>query len=446
MLVSKPRLTPLFVSILSVLSTLFFGCDRLRQQSLPERSCAPQLMEGYTDKVSYNSGEEMKIYLHAQTPVDLCRLTFYTVAGDSVLSLATNLPFQPFPGEKGSLHGYDYQATIKMEVPALKSGVYRIENKIPFIIRNKDSVDLIIIYPSNTANAYCDSGGKSLYSLPVAATQVSFQRPMRLQHFSEYCLKWFETLPDYSVAYIADSDLEKVENLKAKILVIVGHSEYWTRNARTHFDRFVDAGGHALILSGNTMWWQVRYSDDGNTLFCYRDAVKDPEQNPALKTIEWNAPSLNYPLLPGIGSDFAHGGFGVKDDIGWDGLKIISPESPLFEGTGLKKGDIISLPTTEYDGSPIKDFDNEGFPSVDESFFPGSRIEIIAFDRGSRDAVTTPTFTIFHKNPKAGIIINAGTTDWCGANGMGGKSGDEVKRITANAIRLLMKKESVFTP
>jgi hypothetical protein len=344
------------------------------------------------------------------------------------------------------LNGYDYQATVELELPQLKSGVYRIANKIPFIVKAKDSVDLLVIYPSNTVNAYCDSGGKSLYSLPVASTQVSFQRPMVLQHFSEYCLRWFETLPEVSIGYIADSDLEKFENLKAKILVIVGHSEYWTRRARTHFDRFVGEGGHSIILSGNTMWWQVRYSDDGNILYCYRDGDKDPEKDPALKTIEWNAPSLMYPLLPSIGADFAHGGFGVKEDTGWDGLRIISSESPLLKGTTLKKGDIISLPTTEYDGAPIKAFDKDGFPLVDHDAFPNSIIEIIAFDKGSRDGVTTSTFTVYRKAATSGTIINAGTTDWCGANGMGGKSGDQIKQITANAIRLLMASESVFTP
>jgi hypothetical protein len=117
-------------------------------------------MEGYVDKISYEPDDDMKIYLHAQRPVDLCRLTFYTVAGDSVFSVATFLPFQPFPGEKGSLHGYDYQATVELKIPTLKSGVYRIENKIPFIEKNKDSVDLLVIYLSNTVNTYCDSGGK----------------------------------------------------------------------------------------------------------------------------------------------------------------------------------------------------------------------------------------------------------------------------------------------
>jgi hypothetical protein len=268
---------------------------------------------------------------------------------------------------------------------------------------------------------------------------------MVLQHLSEYCLKWFETLPHLSIGYISDADLEKYENLKTKVLVIVGHSEYWTRQARTHFDRFVDDGGHALILSGNTLWWQVRYSEDGNTLFCYRDAGKDPEQDPLLKTVEWNEASMAYPLLPSMGSDFAHGGFGVKEDIGWDGLKVIEPKSPLLKGTNLKKGDVISMPSTEYDGTPVKSFDADGFPLIAVAPFAGSTIEIIGFDRGSRNGHTTSTFTLYQKNRNSGIIVNAGTTDWCGVNGMGGKSASVIKQITENAIGMLLSDEPVFT-
>ncbi len=53
-------------------------------------------------------------------------------------------------------------------------------------------------------------------------------------------------------------DLEDYSEIAgAKVVVIIGHSEYWTRRARENFDRYVLEGGNALVLSGNTMWWQV---------------------------------------------------------------------------------------------------------------------------------------------------------------------------------------------
>ena len=35
-----------------------------------------------------------------------------------------------------------------------------------------------------------------------------------------------------------------------------------------------NTGGHALILSGNTMWWQVRYNEDKTKLICYFNIIK----------------------------------------------------------------------------------------------------------------------------------------------------------------------------
>src|SRR5690606_5306227 len=147
-------------------------------------------------------------------------------------------------------------------------------------------VDALVVYPSNTANAYAESGGKSLYSREGRPGKVSFHRPIAVESLSAVCLKWFSTLPDFTVGFIADSDMDLYDNIvNAKVLVIAGHSEYWTREARLNFDRFVDEGGHALILSGNTMWWQVRYTEDRSGLICHKEDALDPISDPLFKTI-----------------------------------------------------------------------------------------------------------------------------------------------------------------
>ena len=46
-----------------------------------------------------------------------------------------------------------------------------------------------------------------------------------------------------------------------KIVVFAGHSEYWSKEMRDNLENFLAAGGNAMILSGNTMWWQVRFED-----------------------------------------------------------------------------------------------------------------------------------------------------------------------------------------
>jgi hypothetical protein len=418
---------------------------RTPKPSLPSLQCSPFIKTGYCEKISYHPGEKIRVFLQSTQPQEICRLTIYGISGDSVLSVASSLPAVPGLPTDASENGYKYPVAAEFILPEMPSGVYLIEKKIPLIVKSSGPVDLMIVYPSNTANAYSRSGGKSLYGIDRAPA-VSFQRPIELEAFSEYCLKWFTTLPDFRIGYVADKDMDDYENvMQAKVLVIPGHSEYWTREARSNFDRFVDAGGHALVLSGNTMWWQVRYSDDESKMICYKDNVMDPVGDPAMKTVEWIVPALQYPILSSIGADFSRGGYGLRDDTGWNGYRIAEPTSPLLEGLGLARGDIIAMPSVEYDGAPIAEYDEDGYPLLDKQALGFDKVELVAFDKGYRVTETTATFIVFRKTAASGIVINTASTDWCSLNGIGGSSKQKIKTITYNALNKLVNDERVFS-
>lgn len=414
---------------------------------LPTTPCATGLVDGYTDKTSYFPGEEMFIFLKGNTSEPSCRLNIYSVDGELALPIPSSIFKQEVNPNMPYSNGFGYVFSAKLILPNMKSGVYLIENRIPFIVKSADPVDVVVVYPSNTANAYSISGGKSLYSTDNQPNEVSFHRPIELQDLSKVCLKWFKTVSDVSFSYISDRDLDQYSSIeKTSVLCLVGHNEYWTRSARKNFDRFVDEGGHALILSGNTMWWQVRYSDDGTKLICYKDANEDPELNPLFKTITWDKASLEYPIISSIGADFNRGGYGLRADAGWNGFKVMRPESPLFEGLNLTAGTILSCPSLEYDGAPLLGFDAKGNPILDLNTLGFYKGEILAFDKGFRAQETYATFAVFQRTANSGIIINAGTTDWCSSNGMGGTSSDKIKAITKNALLKLVYNEAVFAP
>jgi len=267
---------------------------------------------------------------------------------------------------------------------------------------------------------------------------------MALQQSSLECLTWFSEMKDLDIAYIVDKDLEDYETVKrGKILVIIGHSEYWTRGARQNFDKFINDGRHVLVLSGNTMWWQVRYTNDGTGLICYKNDI-DPAEDPMQKTINWSNSSLQFSILSSIGADFPHGGYGLKSDNGWDGLKIVNEHSPLLQGLSLHQGDIISCPTMEYDGAPLTGFDENGYPVLDKDALNFEKVELIGFDRGFRVNETIGTFIVLQKTSTSGIVVNTSSMDWCSENGMGGTSGTEIKKITLNAIQKLLRGETLF--
>jgi hypothetical protein len=201
-----------------------------------------------------------------------------------------------------------------------------------------------------------------------------------------------------------------------------------------------------VVLSGNTMWWQVRYAATLDALICHKSVTLDPVADPILKTTLWVEPSLQYPILPSIGADFNHGGYGLQSNNGWRGFKIFNPSSPLLEGTLLKKGDILSVPSGECDGTPISGWDAGGFPILDNSQLKFAKLELIGFNRGTRGSQETyPTFIVMQKSGTSGVIVNAGVISWCSASGIGNpQSGNNIKMITRNAIMKLLTGANVF--
>jgi hypothetical protein len=414
---------------------------------LPTNLCASSFSLGYTDKTSYLPGDKINAFLQSKENISLCRLDIYTIDGLLAFSVASPLTIQTISANDPSVNGYGFAITSQIEIPLdLKSGVYLIEKQVPFIVKTNNKVDFTIIYPSNTTNAYSKSGGKNLYDRVDRPSHVSFLRPIPIQSNTEYGLKWFASLSNYNIGYVADRDMDDFSSIQnSSLLIIVGHGEYWTRKARKNFDRFVDGGKDALILSGNTMWWQVRYSDN-NQLICHKQPQLDPISDQLMKTIEWDNSSLQFSILSSIGADFPRGGYGLQTDNGWDGYKIVTPNSPLLEGLNLQKGGILSLPSGEYDGAPILNFNSDGYPVLDKAALNFEKIELIGFDRGSRGGKETiGTFIAFKKTVTSGIVINAASYDWCSQRGMGGRDEQAVKKITLNAIDKLLQKRPVFS-
>jgi len=246
-------------------------------------------------------------------------------------------------------------------------------------------------------------------------------------------------------------DLDNYSNINgATLLVIPGHSEYWTKTARQNFDAFVSAGNNALVLSGNTMWWQVRYSNDHTKMICYKSKTADPISDVTLKTYEWIDPSLNYLTETSIGANHLLGGNGLDTGAwankGWKGYKIINNASPLLRNTNLNNGDIISVPTTEYDGTYlIAATETNNFVQPDPTKLGFKNLEVIGFDYGSYNPyshVTVPTFIVFQKTVSSGYVVNTCSTDWCSPRGFGGTSAGQIIQITKNGLDYYSAKPS----
>lgn len=412
-----------------------------------------KITDGYADQQSYRPGDVVTLFLNTNSPA-WANLHLYDYTGRPVFEFTAHLITQTAAGPNAWEIGFGYQASASFLLPDLKSGVYLIERLIPLIVKTAPAAhaDVVIVYPTNTVAAYNTAGGKSMYSQPDPAPIVSFHRPTGRTDQSAYLnsfLTWFEGLDlPYSFRYLADIDLEDYNELSgSKLLVVIGHSEYWTRSAREHFDQFVLDGGNALLLSGNNMWWQVRYGVDRDEMICYK-RVPDPNTDPLLRTINWTNPFLRYPVVPSIGADFLHGGFDGP------GFYVLLPNSPVFRGVAVKSGDLISMPTVEYDGAPL--LNNPvtlGEPRLDLSALGAYRAEIIGYaicDSSDAAEIVTDignhvgTWIATQRTATSGVVINGASTNWCSKTGVNGQDSSRVRKIILNMIDILATHQSVF--
>jgi len=423
-----------------------------------------KVFHGYTDKISYKPGETVSLYLSApESGPHLIELK--DANGRVVFTFDTWVHPQKINTTKPWADGFRYNHTVSIKLPVnLKSGFYRFTGDIPLICKGTHaSPDVTVIFPSNTYNAYCDHGGKSLYRPGDPKTEAAIYRSTVVSHarynpvapgdpgnFNESFFRWMEKL-EYNTHYIADIDLEDyAEIANSKVVIISGKSEYWTRAARLNIDKFVASGKNVLVLSGNTMYWQVRHNFRKNLMVCYKSNNLDPLHDTLYSTYYWTTPELNYPVNTSIGADFIGGGYPMKVANPLHGFKIVQDASPLLKGTGLKKGDLLHLPTIETDGAPVKKMVLPGsaeIPEIDNSKLNFHKVELIGytFSINPNNKPGLGTFMVFQKTPASGTVVNVASTDWCSSNGIGGKDSKKIETITKNMIEGSLNKRNLFS-
>ncbi len=80
---------------------------------------------------------------------------------------------------------------------------------------------------------------------------------------------WLET-QGYDYDVLCDTDLHQDARVLDgyRVLFVVGHSEYWSFEAMNAVSRFLDRGGNAVVLSGNTAFWRVSFNADASIIEC----------------------------------------------------------------------------------------------------------------------------------------------------------------------------------
>ena len=266
----------------------------------------------------------------------------------------------------------------------------------------------------------------------------------------------------YRIDFATSADLEfRPEILqKYRLVVSVGHDEYWSSPMRDHLEAFIANGGNVAFLSGNTAYWQVRTEDQGRALLCWKD---DFEQDPIfasgdhrLLTTLWCHRLIGRPENQLTGVSFAYGGYSRYFDQFPDAsgaFTIHKPEHWLFEGTGLQAGDQLGIHDhivtyecdgcelhwergiprpTHGDGTP-RTFQVLGAAPAGLTDFDGSlaMISEALYGKESGRLVTQPGAAVFGLYRQGGTVVTSGCTHWsCGLRG-----GDPaIEQITRNLL------------
>ncbi len=453
-------------------------CDETEPQSL--------YVEGYTGQVSYRVGDEVTLHVSTTAPTYVLEIARLGAAREIVMTkTAVKGAAHPVP-ENASSHGCGWPVSFKFTLPEdWKSGYYQVSLRVSdnggsFVQRNRRTAEggcFFIVRPaqpgqrtkillqlaSNTYNAYNTWGGFSLYSFNARAKvqghRVSFLRPPSSQYASweQPFVAWAEG-NGYALDFCANSDLEFHPELLAsyKLVLSVGHDEYWSAKMRDHLEEFIGKGGNVAFFSGNTCCWQVRSEEDGHALVSWKqwhnlDPVF-PSGDHRLLTTLWSHHLVARPENQLTGVGFLFGGYHRSHGQFMDGKASYSvhrPEHWIFEGTALKRDDEFGGKDTivgyECDGCEFT-LENglplptgrDGTPtnftilaSCPARWAPDDAFWYERFDQKRVGASIVGVYT------RGGTVFTCGSTDW--AHGLRGKD-PMVERITRNVLDKLSGK------
>lgn len=333
-------------------------------------------IEGYASDVSVAPGEELRLHVSTQPAatyrVEIYRIGWYDGAGGALVACLPegcreesqgSAQFIPEPDEATGELRAGWGVTDSVRVPdSWRSGYYVAKlvltsgpdegssTAVPVIVRAPDgaSSDVLVVAGVNTWQSYNDWGGRSTYSDPDPAVKVSFDRPYTAtlgKPTLDYPVARFLDQFGYDAAYTTDVDVDAdpAELTRHRLVVVPGHSEYWTKAMRDGLEAARGAGVNLAFLGGNTGYWQVRYADaERRVLANYRSADVDPVSDPSLATVRWRDQPLDRSECTLVGVQWQGGDDAV--DPGPHGYRVIAKhlEDPWFAGTGFAAGDVVA--------------------------------------------------------------------------------------------------------
>jgi hypothetical protein len=460
------------------------------------------LIQGYADQTSIYPGQT--VTLHVSTDAPAFRVEFYRQGATLDLQMTSdwlaglNVSSHPSDGDWGlnwtsdgkvipGWPGYDFfippdqapgvliamlvegdgQGNERGNTPPLDRATADARTaKALFVVKNPapgTCTSILYKLPLLMYQAYNSEGGWSLYQHPP----VTLRRPgggtggtpwdyplfsdpnddssprQTYGHWDAPFIAWLEG-NGYPVDYCTDLDIDADNSgnmLGAyRLLLSVGHDEYWTTRMRDHVERFIGNGGNVAFFSGNTCWWQITF-DNPTTI---RRTNYWYEPNPGPHRPENSLTGVSYRNA---------GGNWNADRRPSVGYTIQHSDHWIFNGTGLADGDTFGqnqqLVGYECDGAnfdrtqaqPFKPRGDDGTPLDFIILGVGDVTSFTNKGPGDPEEANGNKAATMGIRSGAGMVFTAATVDWPRVVGIDGEP--TTVSITVNVLRGLSGFEAV---
>ena len=278
------------------------------------------------------------------------------------------------------------------------------------------------------------------------AFRVAFSRPHKVGAHDDGNQKWqrwqkpfIQWLARHGIVVelCTATDLHKAEANHAallgnyRLMVAVGHHEYWSKEMRDHVENFVSAGGNAAFFAGNTCWFQVRFDLNTSRVICYKDKAFDPYRPlfAPLTTYNWWDEPVSRPETSLTGVSWLDATDGVGDFT----VRKESANHWIFVGVDVSaRFGAATLADSETDGKQPRDKGQHSGVYSPSSF-------IVLAEEGSKvDGVpNAATLGIFSSG--SGQVFTASTQGWVNGLSASDNRADwtTVDTITLNVLNNL---------
>ncbi len=96
--------------------------------------------------------------------------------------------------------------------------------------------------------------------------ETDFSHLCRADRFTESWLAREGYMYDAYSELDVDQDPHLLDGYK--VVMIAGHSEYWSFRQYEHVRQYLETGGNVICLSGNTLYWRVSFNEDYSIMEC----------------------------------------------------------------------------------------------------------------------------------------------------------------------------------